>query len=76
MFGLKEAPSATGVEVLLFKENVPKDEETLNAFCNALQNGDAAETAQLLKKDDYHTIYKYGIACFKRRCRDIEAFKS
>ncbi|MCD8363094.1 MAG: ATP-binding protein [Lachnospiraceae bacterium] len=27
----------------MFKENVPKDGERLNAFCRALQNGDAAE---------------------------------
>ncbi len=149
----------------MFKENVSKDGETLNAFCNALQSGNAAETEELftayldktvsirdtfvskptkenfyhgillgilgfkgswyvksnretgdgysdilieiededigiiietkyadraafnaalkeafeqiekndyadqLKKDGYHTIYKYGIACFKRRCR-------
>ncbi|MCD8325418.1 MAG: ATP-binding protein, partial [Lachnospiraceae bacterium] len=31
----------------MFKEDVSKDGETLKAFCNALQSGDAAETERL-----------------------------
>lgn len=26
-------------------------------------------TKQIMREDNFHTIYRYGIACYKKKCR-------
>lgn len=54
----------TGQIMKLFKENVQKDGE-------ALKQIEATGYAEKLREEGMQTILKYGISCYKKRCRVV-----
>ncbi len=48
---------------------MPKGQKYTEALEEAFDQIEKLDYVNKLRNDDFHTIYKYGIACFKRRCR-------